>query len=91
MDGLALFDLLGSRPKTLHANPGGHLQIPPAEVSQAVQFLRQHLAPDTPTPARDLEREPEPPLCVGRATLAPIMIWAAPIWEFCTSVRAATP
>jgi dienelactone hydrolase len=50
-DGLALFDLLGSRPKTLHANPGGHLQIPPAEVSQAIQFLRQHLAPDTPAPA----------------------------------------
>lgn len=44
-DGLALFDLLGSRRKTLHANPGGHLQIPPAEISQAAQFLRQHLAP----------------------------------------------
>jgi hypothetical protein len=51
MDGLALFDLLGSRPKTLHANPGGHLQLPSAEVIQAVQFLRQHLAPDAPAPA----------------------------------------
>jgi hypothetical protein len=50
-DGLALFGLLGSRPKTLHANSGGHLQVPPAEVSQAVQFLRRHLAPDTPAPA----------------------------------------
>jgi len=49
-DGLALFDLLGSRAKTLHANPGGHLQIPPAEVGHAVQFLRQHLAPGTPAP-----------------------------------------
>jgi len=43
-EGLALFDLLGSRHKTLHANPGGHLQIPAAEVSQAAQFLRQHLS-----------------------------------------------
>jgi dienelactone hydrolase len=52
-DGLALFDLLGSRHKTLHANPGGHLQVPPAEVSQAGQFLRQHLRarPDAPPPA----------------------------------------
>jgi dienelactone hydrolase len=47
-DGLALFGLLGSRAKTLHANPGGHLQIPPAEVTQAVQFLRHHLAPNAP-------------------------------------------
>lgn len=50
-DGLALFDLLGARSKTLHANPGGHLQIPPAEIQQAVQFLRQHLTPRT-NPAR---------------------------------------
>jgi dienelactone hydrolase len=51
-DGLALFDLLGSRAKTLHANPGGHLQIPPAEIQHAVQFLRQHLTPHTPASAR---------------------------------------
>jgi len=50
-DGLSLFDLLGSRRKTLHANPGGHLQIPPAEAIAAVQFLHQHLAPDSPAPA----------------------------------------
>jgi hypothetical protein len=45
-DGLALFDLLGSGTKTLHANPGGHLQLPPGEIGQAAQFLRRHLAPD---------------------------------------------
>jgi dienelactone hydrolase len=50
-DGFTLFDLLGSRQKTLHANPGGHIHIPRAEVSQAVQFLRQHLGPDNPGPA----------------------------------------
>jgi hypothetical protein len=49
-DGLALFGVLGSRQKTLHANPGGHLEIPRTEVTQAVRFLRQHLTPDTPAP-----------------------------------------
>lgn len=43
-DGLALFDLLGTRSKTLHANPGGHLQVPSAELVQAARFLRRHLA-----------------------------------------------
>lgn len=42
-DGLALFDLLGSADKTLHAHPGGHLGIPRTEFGQAVQFLRRHL------------------------------------------------
>jgi hypothetical protein len=28
-DCLALFDLLASEDKTLHANPGGHLGVPP--------------------------------------------------------------
>jgi dienelactone hydrolase len=51
-DGLALFDLLGSRSKTLHANPGGHLRVPSAEISQAVQFLRQHLTPHAKVPAQ---------------------------------------
>ncbi len=51
-DGLALFDLLGSPDKTLHANPGGHLQIPPAEVRNAIQFLRQHLSGDEDPAAR---------------------------------------
>jgi dienelactone hydrolase len=42
-DGLALFDLLGSQDKTLHAHPGGHLGIPRTEFGQAGQFLRRHL------------------------------------------------
>jgi dienelactone hydrolase len=45
-DGLALFDLLGSTEKTLHANPGGHLDIPRAEIDNAVRFLRRHLDSD---------------------------------------------
>jgi dienelactone hydrolase len=53
-DGLALFDLLGSTEKTLHANPGRHLDIPRAEVDNAVRFLRRHLDSDertAPAPA----------------------------------------
>jgi dienelactone hydrolase len=42
-DGLALFELLGSQDKSLHANPGGHLRIPRTEFGHAVQFLRRHL------------------------------------------------
>jgi hypothetical protein len=32
-DCLALFDLLASEDKTLHANPGGHLGVPRAELA----------------------------------------------------------
>ena len=42
-DGLALYDLLGSPEKTLHANPGGHVALPPAEVADIIQFVRRHL------------------------------------------------
>jgi dienelactone hydrolase len=42
-DGLALFDLLATRDKTMHVNPGGHLEVPRAEIASAVQFLRRHL------------------------------------------------
>ena len=42
-DGLALFDLLGSPDKTLHANPGGHLGIPRAEFGDAARFLARRL------------------------------------------------
>lgn len=42
-DGLALFDLLATEHKTLHANPGGHIEIPPAEVKAAIEFLGGHL------------------------------------------------
>lgn len=50
-DGLALFDLLGTRSKTLHVNPGGHLRLPPSEIRQAVRFLRGHLCPGAARPA----------------------------------------
>jgi dienelactone hydrolase len=50
-DGLALFDLLGSRDKTLHANPGGHLGIPRTEFGHAAQFLRRHLGGANSDPA----------------------------------------
>jgi predicted alpha/beta-hydrolase family hydrolase len=46
-DGLALFDLLGSPDKTLHANPGGHLGIPRPEFGDAVRFLARHLGSDS--------------------------------------------
>lgn len=51
-DGLALFDLLGSQDKTLHANPGGHLGIPRTEFGHAVQFLGRHLGSGSSDPSR---------------------------------------
>jgi dienelactone hydrolase len=42
-DGLALFDLLASPRKTLHASPGRHLDIPAAEISAALQFVAREL------------------------------------------------
>jgi dienelactone hydrolase len=42
-DGLALFNLLASPRKTLHANPGRHLDIPAAEISAALQFVASQL------------------------------------------------
>jgi dienelactone hydrolase len=42
-DGFALFDLLASEQKTLHANPGGHLDVPRGEFAAAMNFLAQHL------------------------------------------------
>jgi hypothetical protein len=40
---LALFDLFGSTTKTLHANPGRHVEIPPAEYQASEAFLARHL------------------------------------------------
>jgi dienelactone hydrolase len=40
---LALFDLFGSTTKTLHANPGRHVEIPPAEYQASEAFLALHL------------------------------------------------
>ncbi|MEU6235070.1 alpha/beta hydrolase [Kitasatospora sp. NPDC047058] len=41
--GLALFDTFGSREKTLHANPGGHLELPAHEEEGAERFVLRHL------------------------------------------------
>lgn len=42
-DGLKLFDLFGSELKTMHANPGGHLGLPRAELEDMIVFFRRHL------------------------------------------------
>ncbi|MFJ8436645.1 dienelactone hydrolase family protein [Kitasatospora sp. NPDC094019] len=41
--GLALFEAFGSAEKTLHANPGGHGEIPAFELDSTVRFLARHL------------------------------------------------
>ncbi|MEV0532588.1 alpha/beta hydrolase [Kitasatospora sp. NPDC050463] len=41
--GLALFDTLGSREKTLHANPGGHGDVPAFELEGAARFFERQL------------------------------------------------
>ncbi|MEV4567879.1 alpha/beta hydrolase [Nonomuraea sp. NPDC049419] len=46
--GLALFDALGTPDKTLHANPGGHGDVPPFEVDEEVRFFARHLAQSGP-------------------------------------------
>ncbi|QYC42511.1 Alpha/beta hydrolase family protein [Nonomuraea coxensis DSM 45129] len=42
--GLALFDALASPGRTLHANPGGHEEIPEPETGSALRFFARHLA-----------------------------------------------
>ena len=42
--GLVLFELLASARKRLHANPGRHLDVPPAEMEYATAFLCEHLS-----------------------------------------------
>jgi dienelactone hydrolase len=41
---LALFDALGSAEKTMHANPGGHMDVPMFEVESSERFFARHLA-----------------------------------------------
>jgi hypothetical protein len=38
-DGLALFDAFASRDKTLHANSGGHMDVPRFEVDSSLRFF----------------------------------------------------
>ena len=41
---LALWDAFGSKRKTLHLNPGGHVQVPRFERQASEDFFRHHLA-----------------------------------------------
>jgi pimeloyl-ACP methyl ester carboxylesterase len=41
--GLALFDAFGSVEKTLHANPGKHMDVPAFEVDSSERFFARHL------------------------------------------------
>ena len=41
--GLALFDALASAEKTLHANPGKHMEVPAFEVDSTLRFFGRHL------------------------------------------------
>ena len=41
--GLALFDAIGSADKTMHINPGGHVQIPLFESDASEAFFLRHL------------------------------------------------
>jgi pimeloyl-ACP methyl ester carboxylesterase len=43
--GIALFDAIGSTEKTLHINPGGHVQIPLFERDAYEAFFLRHLGP----------------------------------------------
>jgi pimeloyl-ACP methyl ester carboxylesterase len=43
--GLALFEAIGSAEKTLHVNPGGHVQIPLFERDAYEAFFLRHLGP----------------------------------------------
>ncbi|GIH06111.1 hypothetical protein Rhe02_41780 [Rhizocola hellebori] len=40
---LALFDILASTEKTLHANPGKHAEIPAFELDSTLRFFARHL------------------------------------------------
>jgi len=40
---LNLFDLIGSKEKTLHGNPGPHQAVPPTEMHTMTEFLASHL------------------------------------------------
>lgn len=41
--GIDLFQTIGSKEKTMHLNPGGHVQMPPFERKAAEDFFRRHL------------------------------------------------
>ena len=48
---LALFDAFASEEKTLHANPGGHHEVPWFETEISGHFFARHLGRSVPSPA----------------------------------------
>ncbi len=46
--GAGLFDAIGSAEKTLHANPGGHMNVPMFEADSSERFFARHLAAANP-------------------------------------------
>jgi dienelactone hydrolase len=42
-ESLALFDALASAEKTLHANPGKHMEVPAFELDSTLRFFTRHL------------------------------------------------
>ena len=54
--GIALFNAFGSAEKTMHINPGGHMDIPGFEGASWERFFLRHLGTaDAPLKARKLE------------------------------------
>jgi len=49
--GFALFDAFASKEKTLHANPGGHHEVPWFETEFSGHFFARHLGRSVPSPA----------------------------------------
>ncbi|HUZ14053.1 MAG TPA: hypothetical protein VMU93_14545 [Caulobacteraceae bacterium] len=49
--GLGLFEAFGSKEKTLHVNPGGHMDIPAFEIASWERFFARHLG-SVAAPAR---------------------------------------
>ncbi|MFG1782489.1 alpha/beta hydrolase [Rhodococcus oryzae] len=49
--GLALFDAFASKEKSLHANAGGHVDMPRFEVDSATRFFARHLGQVGTSPA----------------------------------------
>jgi len=45
---LALWDAFGSKEKTMHINPGGHVQVPRFERDASEAFFRRHLLENAP-------------------------------------------
>jgi len=50
--GIALFNAFASAEKTMHINPGGHMDIPAFERASWERFYVRHLGTATPSPSR---------------------------------------